>query len=91
MSALNNLEGEESFEAFRHGVFTLLNSFDDPKEAKQALEEEGYEGVLHHVNMDQDEYMVMLEMVHALAKEIADDNPELFAEMKEKYGIEDRE
>lgn len=89
MSTLDKLaEEDESVEAFRNGVLHLLETIDDPEVLQQAMQEEGYEEALEHIDMEQSDYEVTLEMLYALAQEIGENHPELLEELADELGDE---
>ncbi|SFH05499.1 hypothetical protein SAMN04488063_0029 [Halopelagius inordinatus] len=84
MSALDKMEQDEEYEAFRDGLLALFSNIDDPHQLREALEERGYEDALEHVDLSRDEYEHRLEILQALAENIQDRNPELVDELREE-------
>lgn len=84
MSALDKLEKDESFQAMHQGVHEILGAIDDPERVNELLEEDDYDTALEEIDTDADELETRLQILHALANEIGEREPELMEELRDE-------
>lgn len=86
MASIDELRGDESFDVFEDGIETILNAVEDPELVEERLQQGEYDAALEHVEMEKEDVELKLEIVGALAKEIAKENPELLDEIATELG-----
>lgn len=79
MTQLDTLAEDESFVAVQKGVQKILENVDDPEALEKTLEEEGFEAVAEELGFEDNQLETNLHIIHALANEIAERNPDLVA------------
>lgn len=84
MPSLDRLDDDESFEAFKQGVDSILDAIDDPEHVRELVQEGEYESAQEHIYMAGDDMEIRLQILHGLANKIVDADPELKRDLRDE-------